>query len=394
MVEKMKLSLTVFFSLLCAVNLPIATFLTSKRLGFLGLAFIAITKFISSQKLILKREGIEVILFWALYVISSVAGIVVSTEINSTALAIGFTCLNIFTLKFILDNERLLCIANFHIGLMLSAYFLTFLFLYQVAIIINFDVLNVLYLRKLLLENSFSINSTFNQVVFLIFLHLFIIFTHEFSRMSKLLSLTLAIILFGIITMSLSRQNILACLVMFSYLIYHFSNKRQKALFFIVFLPIFVTFLSFNLNYDGLSGVNERVDKTVSQVADADYTRFRQYIDSLQAGLSSPFLGVGLGNYYDYAKNLGYHESVRVPEAGLNQIMAEHGAILFTFFIALLFYLYSKFDCSALKIADSILFRGVLLAFFVLLFFNEIHAQASIWVLFLLFIFLKSLRKV
>lgn len=394
MVEKMKLTLTVFFSLLCAVNFPIAAFLTSKRLGFLGLSLIAVAKFTSSEKLILKREGMEVILFWAIYIISSVVGIIISTEINSTALAIGFTCINIFILKFVLDNEKLMNIDSFYNGWILSTYFLTFLFLYQIAIIINFDVSNLLYLRKLLLENSFSINSTFNQVIFLIFLHLFVVFTHAYSRIKKYFSFALVLVFFGIVTMSLSRQNILACLIMFSYLIYRLTNRKHRVLISLVFLPFLAFFLSFNLDYDGVSGINERIDKTVSQVADADYTRFRQYMDSLQAGLDSPFLGVGLGNYYDYAKKLGYHESVRVPEAGLNQIMAEHGVILFFLFIAILFYLYSRFHYNAFKVRDFILFRSIFLAFLVLLFFNEIHAQASIWILFLLFVFLKSLRKV
>ncbi|MEM5547767.1 O-antigen ligase family protein [Pseudoalteromonas fuliginea] len=390
----MKLSLIVFFSLLCVVNLPIATFLTSKRLGFLGLLFLAITKFFSCEKPILKREGMEVILFWGLYLFSSVIGIFISTEINSTALAIGLTCLNIFILKFLLDNEEATNIASFQTGWLLATYFLTFLFLYQIAFVLNFDILKVFYLRKYLLESSFSINSTFNQIVFLIFLQVFVICSHGYSRFKRYFSFILALALFGITIMSFSRQNLLACLVMFGYIIYHFTNNKQKTLIALVFLPVFVFFVSSSLNDDEISGVHERVDKTVSQVADADYTRFRQYVDSIQAGLDSPFLGVGLGNYYDYAKKLGYHESVRVPEAALNQVMAEHGAILFVLFMMILFYLYSKFHYSSFGMRDFILFRGIFLAFFVLLFFNEIHAQASIWLVFLLFVFLKSLRKV
>lgn len=388
----MRFKYVAFFSVLCAVNLPIFPFVTSKRLGVFGLFFLALYKLSTVNKLRLKREGFEVVLFWLLFFLSSIVGVLISTEVNSSALAISLTFFIIILLKLILDNELDVDMDEFRDGLFLSTLILTVTFLYKVGVVINFELASVLSLRRYLLDSSIPINSTFNQIVFLVFFNIFIAFNLRYSKLIRGGMAIFGFILFIIIVFSLSRQNLIACLVMFFYIFYKLTNFRQKAFisFFLV-IGIF-SFAPSQVDGDSFSSLEDRVEKTTVQISSADYTRFNQFSDSFHAGLVSPFIGLGLGGFYEYARKLGYAENERVPEAAINQVMAEHGAVFFVLFILVLFYLFSKFKFSTTKIrgpCDSILLRGIFLSFITLLFFNEIHIQASIWIVFLLFNFIQ-----
>jgi len=330
----MRLTLITFFSLLCAVNLSIISVITSKRLGFLGLVVILISDLITKKKLHFKNTAIEVIYFWLMFVLSSILGLLISNEINSTVLAIGLTSFNIVLLKLILDSTNNINLNGFYLGWYLASFSLSLLFLYKVLLIVEFDFFKVVFLRKYLLEGAFSINSTFNQIVILIFCNLFILFNSKFSTLKRYLSLFLTTCLFFFIVFSLSRQNLIACLLMFNYLFYKFTNFKFKIYCFVVLVPILTLFVSTKINVEDLSGITTRIDKTVSQVTNTDYTRFQQFSDSFVAGTESPVLGIGLGSYYNYAKSLGYSEHVRVPEAAVNQVVAEHGIIMLIIFLS------------------------------------------------------------
>lgn len=137
-------------------------------------------------------------------------------------------------------------------------------------------------------------------------------------------------------------------------------------------------------------GFAERIEKTVVQLNSADYPRFRQFRDSFFVGVTNPFTGVGLGGYYNFAKEKGYSEHVRVPEAALNHVIAEFGLfffILFIFLLAFLFHKLQKTKKSKLRDYQKAIFLGTLVLFL----FNEMHVQSSLWIL-LMFYFFHSKR--
>lgn len=377
-----------FASLFIAVNLPFLPGVTTKRFGFIILILVLFHKVIMRVKLRVNQTMPEIGGFWLLFLISSLFGVFLNQEFSSTGFAIFFTFVNLLLLKVLLDSTGYLKQDKISMGWLVASCSLTCLFILQIFSIIDYEVSKILSLRKLLLEDGFSVNSTFNQVFILLFCNIFYLVVFAKHNVVRVLLYVLTVLLTLLVFLSLSRQNILACLTLFVLIFITFTSKRLKVTFICVLSPILLFFVVPEIDQDSLSDVSVRIDKTVKQVTSADYARFRQFSDSIQMGTESPFIGVGLGGYYLAAKKLGYSEEIRVPEAAVNQLVAEHGIIMLLFFLGTYLLMYLRIDkapgYSLIHLNSKKILKCFLLSFGILLFFNEIHAQASLWVLYLL----------
>ncbi|WP_435274807.1 O-antigen ligase family protein [Psychrobium sp. nBUS_13] len=378
--------LVVFSALMTAVNLPIGFGITSKRLGFLILLGTLISKIIVNGRLNFKPVALEWFYFWVLFILSSIAGVALNYKISGTEYAIFFTFVIIVILKLNIDNSKEFDINKLSNAWLSAVLVLSYLFLFQIASILNFDIVNILGLRKELLDVGFSINSMFNQAFVLIFCNLFFIVALPGSKTSKCLVGFAVVFLVAFTVFSLSRQNLVAIFLLFSLMFWGETSKKAKSILVLLSFPILSYFVIPKLSVDDFSSINTRIEKTVTQITSADYARFKQYKDSFTVGIENPFTGIGLGRFGQFAKELGYPEGERVPEAAVNQITAEHGAIMLLIFIIVYVLMMKRFSDSGIKTnqQNRRMYRYFFISFSMLLFFNEIHVQTSLWAIFLI----------
>lgn len=371
-------------SVFISVNLPLVVIGSTKRLGAVLLFFAVLIaiKGVKKAPLVL----LPAVVFWWAFFCSFLLGIIANQVINPFVFSIAFSFLVVSMLYLVVDIKgafvKPLCVAVLLLNLVAC---------FEVASVISFNPQSIFFLRKYLLESSVPINSTFNQMYTLFFLNslLFLILARWrwrwcFGGFALLILITTIF--------SLSRQNFLAITVLLSFL----SLGYIKSIWFYVGLVILVGFgfVLFFSELDQLGYILSRIERTQAQLSGGGYSRFQQYLDSIQAGLTYPFQGLGVAGFERYAELNGYPKHTRVPEAAVNQLAAEHGVFMLLLFASVMgFYIihfYRNMDAGNMAGRLGVAY---LLGFVVLCFFNEVHVTPGVWAMFpLLFMVNNFLR--
>jgi len=365
MVQGVMVSAAVFAS----VNFPLFWGGSTKRLSFLLMASGFLLSLLSGRAS-LHKEVFPALFFWCVLVLSSLVGGISNQVFNSFFISIFFTGALFFmflcAIDFREDCVRFLAPSVLCLNVIGAVYILS---------VIDFDVTRIFFLRRYLLESEVSINSIFNQFYCLLFYNMLLVVTKV--RYRYLFACSALVVLF-LTLFSLSRQNFMAMILM----LLIFLLLSPKTRFWLLLLGVLFFFLvvPFLIELEQLSYVVGRIEKTQSQVSSGEYSRFQQYYDSVIVGLERPFLGLGIGGFYEFAAAKGYPEHTRVPEAAINQLSAEHGVVMLLLFLSIFFWLTVNFWYKAKghDIARN-LSVAFMFGFLFLCLFNEVHVTPMFW---------------
>lgn len=391
------IKLVIFASILLAVNLPIGFGFTSKRLGFVFLCAACFMCFAKSIRFKLNKRSFELLVFFLIWVVSGILGLIISENFTSTGMALFFTFVCLCLLSTLLDSLNVVDLKEIENAWFLSVCLLSALFIFQIFQIIEFNMLKIVFLRKYFLEIGYSINSTFNQVFVLIFCNILYLFIFHSSRLKKVSILILTIILIFLLFFSLSRQNLLVLIMLLVTISFFFTSAKVKLFGLVFFGGVISSVFYTSLDTENFSSISARIEKTTTQASSSDYVRVKQAELSIASGVTSPLIGVGLGGFYGYAKKEGVSKHARSPEASINQLLSEHGIIFTILFLAFFAYLLQKVyfykAINNVQLRLNLIFLSFLLSISILFFFNEIHVQASIWALYLVYLYLMRSSK-
>lgn len=361
--------LAVIAASLASVNFPLFMIGSTKRLSFI-LLLIASVLSLFHQRGKLHKESLPALLFWILMILSSLVGAISNQIFNSFFISVFFTCAVLFAFLCIVDFQGK-CIEY----LAISVLFLNGVGLVYILSVVQFDFTKMFFLRRYLLESGVSINSIFNQFYCLIFYNLLLAVAGVRYRV---IFLAFSVVFLGLTLFSLSRQNFLAMMLML--LIFLLLSRNGRIWLMAVGLLFSVLIIPVVEELEQFSYVISRIEKTQSQVASGEYSRFQQYYDSIVVGLENPFFGLGIGGFYEFAELKGYSEHTRVPEAALNQLSAEHGVFMLLVYLSVFYWMVLRFWYKA---GEEKAVRNLSIAFMFgyvfLCLFNEVHVTPMFW---------------
>lgn len=159
----------------------------------------------------------------------------------------------------------------------------------------------------------------------------FLKITKNFFRKGIFLAAMIFILFFSLV----SGFRIHFMVFFFSIIFYFFLLKKRKEVFFLSFLLIFIVFvLSTNLVDTSLTTLN-RLNLADESSTESIFSRIDFWNKALMMGFSNYFLGVGLGNYYDYyyPKNI-FLLSLFNPKNRLLEVTAFHPHNIFFGYLA------------------------------------------------------------
>lgn len=385
-VEKTRIFLVSLSTIFVSVNLSLP-FGSSKRIGFVLLIICSLCICFKERVIYNNRNNPCLLLLFAMF-FSAVVGILINaTDPGVAILNLAFTCIVTILVKFNLDNIKSNNLDFFRRMLIISVLTMVCVATVSFLSISNFSLVKIISLRVLMLDSLIPVNSTMNQLSILFVLVALSMTLNKKYIVTVLLSSSL-ITIFIFILFSLSRQNILFITLLVSLFV---CTRIKKVGFFFIILCITLTVSIFvggtnSIDNTAISPLTSRLDRTKDQFSNQDYSRVKQFNDSLEWGLNSPFIGLGVGGFAAEARKNGYPRHNQVPEAALNQLISEHGIIFFMFFsVMYLILLINVFRSKADNNTSKSIFIVFMFSFPILFLFNEIHYQASFWVVYLVY---------
>lgn len=374
-----------------AINLPVIYSQSTKRIGFLFLVISTFFLFLKNAKVVINRDLLLITLLISMF-LTALLGIGVNNSSPGVVLFnLSFTFVTTLLAKVNLDNLYFNSVESkfvtFKLSVAIVSIFSTLLFLS----VSNYSLAGILALRSNMLVSGVPLNSTINQITIL-FVALCSCLCLSNCKLEKIFFYAMAVFYGFIILFSLSRQNILFISVFLLFLLTLSFKKRYVflgfSLFCALFFVIFNTIDKIKFLTPALTPIISRMDRTSQQLGSGNYSRSKQFFDSLNWGLENPVFGLGVGGFKEAAKLHGYPLHNQVPEAAINQLLSEHGAfytLIFIFLYSVIIINFGRIKVSLRLVKLKNVAIAFLFTFPVLFLFNEIHYQSSLWVIYLIF---------
>ena len=304
---------------------------------------------------------------------------------------LGFTFITTLLVKLNLDNLQFNHPSSKYTAFKFAVAVFSMISMFLFLDVISYSVSGMIALRVNMLMSGIPLNSTINQVTVLFVALSACVFLTK-TKVEMFFFSSLLVFYFIVICFSLSRQNILFILMFLVFLFIYTSRKRYVFIaasgVTICGVLLISLFDKLRTMAPALSPILSRLDRTSQQLDSGSYSRSNQFFDSLNWGIENPIFGLGIGGFRETSKLHGYPIHNQVPEAAINQLLSEHGVLftlVFTFIYCVIIVNFKRIKVatklnSLKKLAVSFLFT-----FPVLFLFNEIHYQASLWVMYLIF---------
>jgi len=253
---------------------------------------------------------------------------------------------------FITNKKQIkLLFYSFYIGFIINSIFQTLLYLVpNFFFFIGNQLINIGYLN--LIQMNIGRNRIYFESYDEILIPFFVYYSQINSRLKKTLSF-ISIFIIGFFSYTLGVRT---KIVMFffgllgSFFVFKLGSKR-------IILLILCCFVLFQNLYDqhiisGNVNVFNRINDQDATIQTYTSGRLSRWLDSVDMGLSKPFFGIGLGNYYDYLRysdkneryllfsfeRVGYELAATHPHNIFFATFAETGFVGLFCFSILLFY--------------------------------------------------------
>jgi len=341
--------LVIHFQILGILITPI------KILSFLTLTSLAYSYFIKKQKYSLPKNSLFIYLIFFL-LISFISTLIAKNIIYSleTLIRLSFLFLLFILIVLIINDEN-----KFKNGMYIII-LANVLPIFLSLIVYIFTKLNILIypinrLNHILISESgryvgFLGNpNEFASSLLLLIPYLFIFIIYSKNYLNKLFGVSYLFITLIIFILTRSRGAYLALLfVLILFLLFKkiFLKRKLKHFlpFFLIVLLVCIPFISIFLErlvtLESISSVKEDIqegEKTSITI------RYDLALKSIAAFISSPLIGIGIGNFKDYYLKHGIFKAERPTENAYLSMLANLGLLGFIMFIMIILYTMKNF---------------------------------------------------